>query len=314
MVEQEGLKLARGIVRRRWTHPALRACLRFGPALGLKRWLVRQLEAEWSSRPSYDFRSTIWSGSQVAGNTLDVIEFYLHLFGILEENLSYWIEEQLAPGDGFVDVGAHVGYFSLLASKLVGPTGRVVAIEPSPKTFAKLQHNLSLNSHCRNVRVVNAASWDSEGTAAIYRGPETGTGMSSLYPRFRTTLEARVHVAPLPALLSEDELSSARLIKIDVEGSEFETVAGLLRSVGRCRTDLEIVVETAEDWQYQGRLGTISDLLSVFAEASFHGYRLEKECEVDRRRFTRPTRISCDSNPEWAYCDIVFSRRNQPTL
>jgi FkbM family methyltransferase len=292
----------------------LRSFLRYGRSLRFKRLLVRCLESEWNSRPSYDFNSTTYFGSRVAGNTRDVIPFFLHVFGILEENLSYWFEEQLQPGDCFVDVGAHVGYFSLLASKAVGPNGRVVAIEASPKTFAELRRNLALNPHCRNVRAVNVAASDAEGTAAVYRGPDNGTGISSIHQRLETTLETHVQKAPLSRILTEEELRTARMVKIDVEGSEFATIAGILPVVNDCRHVLEIVVETSLDWRYQGRRATIADLLDVFSEASFNGYLLEKECEVDRSRFSRPTRIDMRHVPDWKYCDIVFSRRNQNLL
>ncbi|MDQ1019999.1 hypothetical protein QFZ43_006548 [Streptomyces afghaniensis] len=64
--------------------------------------------------------------------TSDVIQRYLWLFGAWEPHLTAWMRARLAPGDTVVDAGAHTGYFTVLASRLVGPAGRVVAIEPSP--------------------------------------------------------------------------------------------------------------------------------------------------------------------------------------
>lgn len=74
--------------------------------------------------------------------------------------------ERLKPGDVFVDVGANIGYFSLLASKLVGPGGRVVAIEASPEVFDLLRRNLELNK-AHNVRAVNVAISDREGSLQL---------------------------------------------------------------------------------------------------------------------------------------------------
>ena len=82
-------------------------------------------------RPYFDFETTI-SGVRFSGNTKDTIPALLYYLGMVEDNLTYWFEEQLRPGDIFVDVGAHIGYFSLLEAQHVGASGGVVAIEASP--------------------------------------------------------------------------------------------------------------------------------------------------------------------------------------
>ena len=92
------------------------------------------------------------------------------VFGIWEPNLTNFVQQRLRVGDTFVDVGANLGYYSLLASKLVGALGHVVAIEASPAIAAHLTKNLHLNN-ATNVRVVNAAAADRAGTLALYRGP-----------------------------------------------------------------------------------------------------------------------------------------------
>jgi len=72
----------------------------------------------------------------------------------------------LRSGDVYVDVGSNVGYYAVLASAIVGATGRVIAIEPSPETAKVLEQNIQLNG-AGNVTVVNAAAWKESGQVRI---------------------------------------------------------------------------------------------------------------------------------------------------
>src|SRR6266436_706615 len=71
-------------------------------------------------------------------------------------------EELVGPGDVVYDIGAHVGFYTLLASVLVGHTGRVVAFEPSPRNLAYLRRHLAMN-RLNNVTVVEGAVYDHDG-------------------------------------------------------------------------------------------------------------------------------------------------------
>ncbi|MDE3154025.1 MAG: FkbM family methyltransferase [Acidobacteriota bacterium] len=297
------------------TFPALVRYTRHGGLPALKRALIPALivPAAATHRPR-PFVTTTYFGSQFAGTTGDLIPMAIRLFGVLEENLSYWCEACLAEGDVFVDVGAHLGYFSLLASRLVGPAGRVVAIDASPATFAGLERNVALNPHAANVRAVCAVAAASRGTCPVYRGPEHSTGITSVHPRPLTgnRFEAEVAAAPLAGLLSDDEIRRARLVKIDVEGSEFDVVAGLEPLLDSLRADCEIVVETSEDWQYGGRPARPDDLAGWFRARGFFVYILPKDFIVRRDRARRPQRV--DGALHDGYYDLVFSRRNLHAL
>jgi len=297
------------------TFPALVRYTRYGRFPRLKRALIPALilPAAPTHHPR-EFVTTTYFGSRFAGTTRDIIPMAVCLFGVLEENLSYWCEGCLAPGDVFVDVGAHVGYFSLLASHLVGPAGRVVAIEASPATFARLQHNLALNPHAANVRAVCAVAADRGGTRAVYRGPAHSTGITSIHPRPLTgnRFEADVAAAPLADLLSPEEIGRARLLKVDVEGAEFEVIEGLEPMLHALRADCEIVIETAEDWHYQGRPARPDDLAGWFRARGFLAYRLPKDLIVDRRQPRRPARVR-GTLPD-GYYDLIFSRRDVHAL
>src|SRR5205823_8966527 len=111
----------------------------------------------------------------IGGDTRDTIQQYIYYFGVWEPHLTRWIVRRLVCGDAFIDVGANVGYYSLLASKLVGTSGSVVAIEASPATFKILQSNLALNQ-VRNVRAMNVAVYHSKTAMKVFRGSEYDVG------------------------------------------------------------------------------------------------------------------------------------------
>src|SRR5262249_887460 len=139
--------------------PLVRAYIRHMPlTLGKRSIWNRIVERFFISRP-HQFISSTTFGMKVSGDTRDFIQRFIYFFGMWEPCLTCWILEQLAPGDVFIDVGANIGYYSLLASKLVGEFGLVVAIEPSPTIFNTLKNNLALNK-ARNIRLVNMAVSD----------------------------------------------------------------------------------------------------------------------------------------------------------
>lgn len=124
----------------------------------------------------------------------------------------------VAPGATVLDLGAHIGYYTLLASRLVGPTGRVFAFEPDPMNVWYLRQHARLN-RCANVEVMETAVCDRSGTVSFARGTGSGTG----------------HVAPdgpmsVAAVRLDDFVRDRQVepgaIKIDVEGAEAAVLGG----------------------------------------------------------------------------------------
>src|SRR5687767_6500480 len=72
----------------------------------------------------------------------DFIQRRIYFFKVFEHHLTALFESTIRPGDVVLDIGANIGYFTTLAAKLTGPSGRVIAIEADPHTFAALQRNV----------------------------------------------------------------------------------------------------------------------------------------------------------------------------
>src|SRR4029450_8092682 len=84
-------------------------------------------------------------GSRMIVNTDDLIGRVLAIAGVWEPNVTAAFRRTLAPGDVCLDIGAHIGYYTLLAARLVGPEGHVHAFEPAPASFRRLRANRQLN-------------------------------------------------------------------------------------------------------------------------------------------------------------------------
>lgn len=140
--------------------------------------------------------------------------------GLFEPGETRLVSRLLGPGDVFIDVGAHIGWFTTMAARRVQASGRVIACEPYPANARALRENLRINeSH--NVRVVEAAVSHAAGTLRLARGPDSGSV---------TALDwAHDDPAEVP-MLTLDELTQGvadvRLLKVDVEGWEAHVLRG----------------------------------------------------------------------------------------
>ena len=92
------------------------------------------------------------------------------------------IQEHLGKGATFVDVGAHIGYYSLKAATVVGLTGHVIAIEPNPETIRKLQGNIQA-SGATTITVAAVACSDSDATLELFAAPSSNTGGDFVFPK-----------------------------------------------------------------------------------------------------------------------------------
>ncbi|MDD4932607.1 MAG: FkbM family methyltransferase [Methylacidiphilaceae bacterium] len=132
------------------------------------------------------------------------------------------LQRALRPGMCYWDVGANVGFYSLLGSRLAGPEGRVVAIEPDPENAKRLRAAVERNG-LRNIEVVEAAlgSWD--GVVALER---CGARSRLLAAREETTGGDTVSVTVRTAEGLAGRFGAPDVVKVDVEGAEVEVLRG----------------------------------------------------------------------------------------
>jgi FkbM family methyltransferase len=133
----------------------------------------------------------------------------------------------LQPGMTVLDVGAHHGYYALLASRRVGNSGRVFAFEPSPRERRKLGWHLRWN-HCSNVEIIDVAMGARAGQAELFVAAGRETGCNSLRPPAvrGTPKKVSVPVDTLDDFLSRRGVEHVDFLKLDVEGAELSVLGG----------------------------------------------------------------------------------------
>ncbi len=139
--------------------------------------------------------------------------------GIYEHEKARLVQQLVKPGSVFVDIGANAGYFSLLASRLVGPTGAVVAFEPMAKNLMYLHEHLRLND-VSNVQVVPAAVCEQDGEAVFDEAP------GPLGARLAATGGSTVRTVALDPCVGRGEVPLPDFVKIDAEGAELRILTG----------------------------------------------------------------------------------------
>ncbi|PIT90991.1 hypothetical protein COU17_02740 [Candidatus Kaiserbacteria bacterium CG10_big_fil_rev_8_21_14_0_10_49_17] len=181
----------------------------------------------------------------------------IFLMNVYEPFATQYFIKYLKRGDTVLDVGANVGYFSILAASLVGPLGHVYAFEPENHNFRRLEHNCQLNS-LRNITAIKKAAGSKGETVPFYVNPLNDGGGSIIEPSVfhddqavfskeeiekqfpHTTLRHTIESTAIDSL----GLSSVALVKIDVEGAELDTLRGMrnvLESIGP-----DIICEVSE--------------------------------------------------------------------
>lgn len=179
------------------------------------------------------------------------------------------MEKLLRPGDRFLDVGANIGFMTLLAARCVGPRGTVMAFEPEPHAHRILLENLGLND-AGNVRVFDIALGSREETATIYSRMGVSRGSATLVPPPEGASDtAEVRVRTLDSVLEEASVTGARMIKIDVEGLELEVLKGAQQLLEGPDAPA-ICVECSEVHSMKG--GRTEDLFRLIRE--LNGYRV----------------------------------------
>jgi len=153
----------------------------------------------------------------------------------------------LKPGDCFYDVGAHIGFFSILAAFLVGAKGKIVAVEPDRQNIARLREAIARNSLGSTIDIVEQAVWSHTGNVklrSVQSGPHSNSGMSKIVP---WNAPHSYEIACTTLDLLGGTHAPPTLIKIDVEGAESKVLEGAERLVMHSRPHLICEVHDPEN-------------------------------------------------------------------
>lgn len=250
---------------------------------------------------AYVTTSTVDFGALMKLGVVDVIERNLLLHGSWDQDIAKAMREFIQQGATVIDIGANIGYFSLLASQLVGSQGKVLCIEPSQKNLSRLCEHLWLN-RCSNTTILSVAAGRHDGWADICFPTYNNAGAATLRPVSSVQAQSTLQVALDDVF--ESHGISPDFIKLDVEGFELEALKGMERTLLRCGP--LIVCELTE--QFLNELGQSSRELIAFMESL--GYR----CSTISTSSSVPvgTLLSAtDASLPGDQLDVVFSQVNR---
>ena len=167
-----------------------------------------------------------------------------------------FLHEHLREGDVFLDVGANIGFYSLVASRRVGPSGKVIAIEADPYNCDRLRKNIDLNAVC-NIQVVNAGVTDEKQVLRLGINPRHRGG-NSFFREGPHGID--VECFPLLDIVNAQQIDRIDGVKLDIEGFEYRVMSKYLADADCALHPRFIIVEDNPKWSAKAG-GSVLELL-----------------------------------------------------
>jgi FkbM family methyltransferase len=263
---------------------------------GAMRFAVRTLR-RWT-RQSSRYRIPLFFDREMTVLLPEFVSEFIYTYGFFDEEVSYIFVAAVERGDTVIDVGAHFGYFSLLAAALTGEGGEVHAFEPTPSTFEITRMNLSGLS---NVTAVNAGAGETAGRLELLDFGVRYSAFNSFASDLRLPSMARPdsHRVAVPIIALDDYIEEHGLtpgfIKVDAENFEMPVVSGLRRTLARCSP--RILLETGSDSSQQAGEQLVAAGYRLYVSKRFGDLHACAEPLAEANR---------------GYKDILFSRSGLP--
>jgi FkbM family methyltransferase len=173
-----------------------------------------------------------------------------------------FLRRRCRPGDTVMDIGAHIGLFTVSMARLVGPSGRVLSFEPTPYTCGVLREMVRINGCGSTVEVNEKAVSARAGRARFF---DTGDVISNANSLVRT---GRGHGSITVETVGVDEVvppgTRVGLLKIDVEGAELDVLRGAGRTIERCRPAVHLSLHPPQIGESGGSLRDVWNLLCAY--------------------------------------------------
>jgi len=220
--------------------------LRAGHALLVKRlWSLRK-------RPVV---ATIPALGRMRLEPWDLIDSRIFFFHVWEPGVTALMRDTIRPGDVVVDIGANIGYYTLLMSRLVGPSGHVYAIEPAPEIRARLEAQLALNG-LSNVTVIPYGISDRSERRSFHLSA-ANLGASRFGAALEDGAQGGLELRRLADVIHPSMLSRVRFLKIDVEGMEAPVLRDILTLLPALPRELCLCAELRIDDEIRPIIGQL---------------------------------------------------------
>lgn len=208
----------------------------------------------------------------------DWIQQQVYFLGDYEKPEIDYISQYLKPGNVFVDIGANIGLFSLNASKIVSDKGKVISFEAFSSNYRQFKNNIEINNF-KNIISENKAISNQNSTVEIlYNEGDHNIGMASSFLKNFTSKEI-VESVTLDDYASNNSIEKIDLIKIDIEGGEYNAILGMTKILNDSKPQvlIEINHQTLQD---SGR--TEKEIIDLFNQFN---YNIIKKLSSDQQSY-----------------------------
>ena len=177
--------------------------------------------------------------------------------------------QYLKPKDIFYDIGANVGFFTILAAKIVGHEGKVYAFEPEAANVAVLRRNTELNGFSQ-VKVIEKAVSDTTGIKKLWLTEYCGAhSIAPVGTKFDPKKYTTVNTVSIDDLLQQKKIEPPTLVKIDVEGAEINVLHGMSQTIQKWQP---IIIYEVDDEKKEGLLNKQTKIDNFLLA---HGYKIK---------------------------------------
>lgn len=241
-----------------------RALLQFYPREYGKYSILRKIYFPYLSSSNLSTEVVrMRAGFRLYLRPVELLQAHLYLFGTYELPTTNFVRRFLKVGDVVLDVGANIGYMSLFFGQCVGTNGKIYAFEPEHQNHQALLANIALNN-AHNIIAQRQAATDVEKALKLYLAQDNFGAHSTVF-NDETLTEAyeEIQGIPLDTFIQKNQLDKIALVKIDVEGAEYEVLQGMKQILKQQRPILIIELNDALQRKRGLSFASISEELTI---------------------------------------------------
>jgi FkbM family methyltransferase len=188
--------------------------------------------------------ATYDSGLKIKLELDEWIQQQIYLFGHFDEKGINFMKKNLKQGDVFFDIGANIGCYTLIASKITGTSGQVFAFEAIREVYEKLMFNIRLNQ-MTEIKAENVAIFEKEELLNFYVSSRENIGMSSIFHHDTERGDTvQVQAISVDEYVKQNHINRIDFIKLDIEGAELHALNGMRETLKRFRPILLMELST----------------------------------------------------------------------
>jgi FkbM family methyltransferase len=206
--------------------------------------------------------------------TEDAIGRHIYKTGTYEKSLTDYVTQKIPfqKNDVFIDIGANIGWYSIIMSKILPSSCKIFSFEPDPLNLEILSKNKDQNQ-CDNIDIIPKALGKESSESTLYLYPDKNRGRHSLIPLNRDQDKLSVEVVSLDAFLLEQniDLTRIRFLKIDIEGFELPALQGAVKTLNEVPY---ILMEFSPELMRVGGFNP-GDLVELMSNFGFQAHQIQ---------------------------------------